>query len=256
MGSENDGLYNIISIVFLVLTGIAILIFLVMLFTGDSADAGLAIPTARVLPTVTNTPVPPTITPTLPATLTWTPTMTDTPRPTSTGLPSVTPSFTPIPSATITATLSATPTLNVTLTNTPTATPTGPTSTAPPALPFAGPPQTQFTRNFANTAGCAWQGIGGQVLALDGSAFMTPLQVHVYSVEQDFGRVLTGTNSAYGASGYEVRVANTINRQTFFIQLESRGGVPVSSAVQITFPGDCNQNAAILNFQQVRSLNP
>lgn len=256
MGSENEGLYNMVSIVFLVLTGIAVLIFLVMLVTGESADAQLAIPTAASIPTATDTPIPPTITLTPLPTLTWTPTMTDTPRPTSTGLPTMTPSFTPIPSATITPTLSPTATLNVTLTNTPTATPTGPTSTAPPALPFVGPASIQFTRNFANTAGCAWQGIGGQVLAIDGSSFTTPLQVHVYSVEQDFGRTLTGTNSAYGTSGFEVRVGNTLNRLTYFVQLESRGGVPVSPAVQLTFPGDCNQNAAIVNFQQARSLGP
>jgi len=94
------------------------------------------------------------------------------------------------------------------------------------------------------------------VLALGGGAFTNPLQVHVYSAQQDYGRVFTGSNSAYGQSGFEVRVANSINPGTYFVQLESRNGIPISSEVQVTFPGDCDQNVALINFEQVRSLNP
>lgn len=254
MSRGNDGLWNTVSIFFLVATVIAVVTFAVIGFTGGSPQqADEPIPTAAVLPTLTPTP-PPTATFTpLPPTETATGTATDfptnTPRPTD--APTLAPS--PIPSATITASPSPTETLSVTLTNTPEPTATGPTAPPPPPYPFAAQP-AQFTRNFANTAGCAWQGIGGQVLGLDGAAYTNTLQVHVYSQQQDFGRVFTGTNSAYGVSGFEVRVANAITAGIYFVQLESRANIAISDAVQVTFPGDCEQNAAIINFEQVRPL--
>ncbi|MDQ7024683.1 MAG: hypothetical protein Q9P44_03910 [Anaerolineae bacterium] len=255
MDRGNDGLWNAVSIFFLVATVVVIIIFLVMGFSAGQVSEA-AVPTVRVLPTSTNTPIPPTVTPTL------TLTATNTPTPTATGLPSLTPrptetdTLTPFPSATITATTTVTPTLDVTLTFTPIPSATGPSPTAPPALPFAGPDNVQFTRNFANTQGCAWEGIGGQILALGGGSYTNTLQVHVFNATQDFAPVFTGTNSAYGASGFEVRIANAITRDTYFVQLQTRNGVPISEQVTVSFPGDCEQNVAIVNFQQVRSLNP
>jgi hypothetical protein len=255
MGSGNDRLWNAVSIFFLVATVLVIIYFIFRGITGGQVESA-AVPTARVLPTITVTPIPPTATETQIPTETQTPTETVTPLPSSTARPTVTNTPTPLPSATVTETPTITPTLDVTFTPTVIPSPTGPSPTAPPALPFAGPPQVQFTRNFANTAGCAWQGIGGQVLALGGGQFTTPLQVHVYSTGQDFPRVFTGSNSAYGASGFEVRVANAITTETFYVQLESRSNIPVSPPVQVDFPGDCEQNVALINFEQVRSLNP
>jgi hypothetical protein len=255
MGSGNDELWNMVSIGLLVATGIVLIIFVIMGFSKSTGDVSV-VPTVRVAPsitptytpTITRTPLPPTFTPT------FTPSFTPTPGPTATIPPTNTPA--PIPTETITPTPSPTETLDVTLTNTPTETPTGPTPTPPSAFPFAGPDAPQFTRNFANTAGCAWQGIGGTVTDINGNAFANPLQVHVYSQQQDFGRVLTGTNSSYGPAGFEVRVANNINRQTYFVRLESQGGTALSPVVQFTFPGDCEQNVAIVNFEQTRSLAP
>lgn len=257
MGSNNDALWNGVSILFLILTVVAIVLTAVMMFTGGASVETLAVvPTEFVLPTLTLTPIPPTITPTDIPTLTDTPlpTTTGTPPPTGTPLPTNSPS--PVPSSTITASPTITPTLDITETPTVQPSPTGPSPTAPPPIPFAGPETIQFTRNFANTQGCAWQGIGGQILALGGGSYTNPLQVHVFGAGQDFGRVFTGSNSAYGASGFEVRVANAITRDTYLVQLESRNGVPISEQIQVTFPGDCESNVAIINFQQVRSLNP
>ena len=257
MGSNNDAILDGVSIFFLIAAVIAILVTIFMALTGGGNDAeALAIPTEFIIPSPTDIPPTLTYTPTRTPTETLTPTATYTPSSTPTDSPTETQTPTQIPSPTITSTPTITLTPDVTETPTIEPTPTGPTSTPPPPLPFAAPDTIQFTRNFANTQGCAWQGIGGQVLALGGGSFTNPLQVHVYTNGQDFGRVFTGSNSAYGASGFEVRVANAITTDTYFVQLESRNGVPVSTEVQITFPGDCEQNVALINFEQVRSLNP
>jgi hypothetical protein len=255
MGNGNDRLWNAVSIFFLVATVLAIIYFIFRGITGGQVESS-AVPTVAAVPTSTPIPPSPTPTETLIPTETPTPTETATPIPTGTPPPTTTHTPTPLPSATVTATPTITPTLDVTFTPTIIPSPTGPTPTVPPALPFAGPPQVQYTRNFANTQGCAWQGIGGQVLALGGGTFTTPLQVHVYNNLQDLPRVFTGTNSAYGASGFEVRVSNAITLDTFFVQLETRNGIPVSEPVQVDFPGDCEQNVALINFEQVRSLAP
>ena len=257
MGRGNDGLLNAVSIFFLAATGVAIIVFIVMGFTGGVSEEQLAVlPTLRVLPSPTDTPIPPTPTDTTTPLPTETPTETATPTATASVPPTATTSATPLPSATITPTPTVTPTLDVTFTPTFEPTPTGPTPTSLPPYPFAGPAAVQFTRNFANTQGCAWQGIGGQVLALGGGSFTNPLQVKVYNDFVDLPPVFTGTNSAYGAAGFEVRVANSITRDIYFVELQSRTGIPISEPVQVTFPGDCEQNVAIVNFQQVRSLNP
>lgn len=257
MSRDNDAFLNGVSIFFLVATVIAILITAFIIFTGGVDEASAqSVPTLFVIPSPTDTPIPPTNTSTATPTQTLSPTPTNTGTlvPTDTPTPTQTPTLPP--TATITPTQSITPTPDVTDTPTLIPTPDGPSPTAPPALPFTGPAEVQFARNFANTQGCAWQGIGGQVLALGGGSYTNPLQVHVFGGGQDYGRVFTGTNSAYGASGFEVRVANAINRDVYFVQLESRNGVPVSEQVQVMFPGDCEQNVAIVNFEQVRSLNP
>lgn len=191
-------------------------------------ETGPASPTP--IPTETLTP---TVTPSTTPTIAPTPTITDTPGPT------LTPSETPTPEATFTPTLEPSP--------------TGPTPTPP--FPYlynlAEPPV--FVRNFANSAGCAWQGIGGKVTGLDGTE-RAGLVVAVFSQDGSFNAsTITGTNTLYATiSGWEVKVADTINANTYFVELRSGGGTPISPQIQVTFPSNCDQNAALINFIQVR----
>lgn len=239
-------IFNVITIVFLVLT-VVVVVWGVSRLMGPNlrppADV-IIIPTPLQLPTATPTHTPtstplPTFTPT--ATDTLTPTVTFTPSPTIS--PTFTITSTPAPSATPGP--SATPTLPPS--------PTGPTDTPPPPFPFAlRDNQVILTNNDINSQGCNWQGIGGQVFDLQGNAFPN-LRVSVSDGAGTFQEfAVTGSNTLYGESGWEVPVGTAAENRTFFVELRSGEGTPISPVVQITFPGQCDSNRAIVNFTQVR----
>ena len=249
--SGQDEMWNIVSIIFLILTLVAIIMIAVIFITQEGDSGEVLIPEVAQLPTATLT-FTPSITPTdEPPTFTWTPSWTPSPTRTPTRIPSLTPSITASPSPTITNTPPASNTPTDTLT--PTAT-TGATETAPPPLPFALQIEPQFTANVTNQAGCDWQGIGGQVLDLQGNPYTGELYVNVFTQLEEFERVQIGTNSFYGQSGFEVRVADAITAGTYFVELESRVGTLVAPRAQVTFPGSCDANLAQLTFQQVRPI--
>jgi hypothetical protein len=262
MGRDADRIYNIITLFALLATVIAIIGIAVMLVSPPPPprnqaalptvfDPGTPTPiTLLATFTETRTPLPPTFTPTLTETLT--------------PLPSETPTASITPSPTITETQIATFTPTITMTPSalpteiPTATPTGPTATPVPAVnpfPFDLREPVAFQQNFGNTFGCAWQGIGGTVVDLNGTHFTSQLQIHVFDgAGLDVVRPV-GSNSLYGGpSGWEVKVADTINNGIYFVQLESTIGVQASQRLQIQFPSDCLQNVALLHFVQTRSL--
>ena len=250
-------IYNALSLIFLLGT-VAMIVFVAarMASPTQQTTQTAALPSPMALPTETPTNTP---TDTLTPTFTLTPTDTVTPSLTPTEAPTVTPSATITATPGPTETASLTPTPADTATPMPTFTPEGPTLTFTPTdspfffeqreSVFIGP-------NSVNALGCAWQGIGGSVLGVDGNETDRQFRVRVFSQSGDFERVVTtGDNSLYGAlTGWEVTVSNTINNQTYFVRLESLVGdrVALSPDVQVAFPQDCNANAAIVRFIQVR----
>jgi hypothetical protein len=251
-----SSLFNLISILFLALAVVWIAYVALRLMGPPATDprlAALVLPSPIVLPslTPTNTPLP-TSTPTD----TLTPTITPSPTETPTITPTIAPSATITDTPTITQTPTETPTPLATFTSLPSATPTGPTPTPIPTqspFPFRLREDTVIlTQNFANAAGCAWQGLGGQVFGIDGNP-LPGLQVHIFGDSVDFF-VQAGTNTLYGPAGWEQPVDTVINTKTYFIELLSAQGTVVSDRIQVTFPGDCAQNLALVNFIQTRPL--
>jgi len=166
--SAGSSCFNILAIAFLFLSCVSLVCVSAVFANPSVIPAALqppaipAISTRIPRPTPTNTPVYPTFPPT------WTP---DTPTPTNTHGP-ITPQ-TPTPTETSRATR--------TPTRAPTKTPAGPTPTATPTrssfqytLQNGSP---TYLANFANTAGCNWQGMAGQVFDLSGKA-VVGLLVH------------------------------------------------------------------------------
>jgi len=256
-------LFNLITLIFLGLTGICCVLTVIFALgvmpVPFLAPRQVVIPQVAVLPspTITDTPLPPTWT--LTATMTFTPSST----PSATLPPTASLTITPTPGPTDTATATETPTMTetstVTPTLTPSITPTGPTATFTSTLspfPFAvqgnGP---VFTANFANAAGCAWQGIGGQVLGLSGQA-VTGMQVRITGGGIGPGgagvTVATGSNTLYGPAGWEQQVASQTNNETYFVELLSAEGTVVSPTIQVTFPNNCAQNLALITLIQTR----
>jgi len=262
-GQGRDSLYNVITVLFVLLT-LGCIVLTVAFATGTLPVPFLA-PATPIIPKAAQLP---TLTPTYtqqPPTWTFTPTKTPTPSNTPTITPSVTPSLTitPTPGPTdtpsITPTASDTPTLTPSGTYTPTITPTGPTPTftytASP-FPFGLRGNVVFTANFANTAGCAWQGIGGQVFGLNGQG-LTGYSIRVTGPGLGEGGagivVASGSNTLYGSpSGWEAFVSGQTNNNTYFVELLTPSGTVVSPAVQVTFPNNCAQNLALVNFVQLR----
>lgn len=256
MGSGNNTVYNIITVTFLIASALAIIFFGVQLIApppAPSADELAALPTARILPSPTET-LTPTITPTLtPSPVPPTPTPTETLTATDTLTPTITlsPTITETPTPTPTDSITRTPTPTLTITPSP-----GPSPTNTPTLsPFLfGPDEVTFVANTFNSAACNFQGVGGQVFGLDGNPYNVQLQVRVFNQDGSFDdTALTGSNSLYGATGYEIKTGDNIGRLRYFVQLETRAGNPISDRLQIDFPSDCNGNIALVNFRQLRA---
>lgn len=179
----------------------------------------------------TNTP---TNTPLVPPTLTFTP------SPTITPTPFVEPTQPPSPTqAGPTATFTPAPTLPPLV--------TGPTESP---FPFAARDQVVFTQNFANTAGCNWQGIGGQVFDLNNQPLVN-IRVHVFGSGVDLFAV-SGSNTLYGVSGWEIQLTNGITTNSYVVELQSAQGTIISPQIAINFPADCARNLAVVNFVQTR----
>jgi len=207
------------------------------------------VPTNTATPTDTRTPTS-TATPT--ATLTGTATLT----PSITTTSSITPTFTLSPTNTLpppTFTPTKTPTPTPSHTPTPTATPTGPTATPTSQYAFIMQPSSLILReNFANAAGCAWQGIAGQITTDRGEA-VSGVQVRVVDDAGGALTTLSGTNTLYGPAGWEIVLGNQPIVAHYQVSLWA-DGLQVSPAVDIVFPGTCQQNLATVNFIQTRPL--
>jgi hypothetical protein len=286
MGKGRARFYNLISIILLILA-IAWIVFVIsqMLAPPPVVEAPVVfVPTAALLPTSTDTFTPtftltytltytatftltpsltPSITPSVPPSATpITPTLTFTPTRTFTNTPSPTP-ITPTITESITPSLTITSTIAPTLTPIVTDTPIPPTLTAtrdftpqptpPPPSPFPfdlKDNQIIFTQNFANAAGCAWQGLGGQVFDVNGQP-LTGIRVHVFGNGID-QFTASGTNTLYGASGWEIPLGNTVSLNSYIVELQTPQGTIISPQVTVSFPADCTRNLALVNFQQNR----
>ncbi len=272
MGQGRAQVYNLISIFFLVLTIVAI----ALVATRMSAPAPVPTPVAFTLPTSaalpsitptftpTNTDVPTatdtpllTDTPTITSTVTWT--LIPSPTDTLTFTPSPTiPTDTPRPEDTIPPSLTITNTLAVTLTETPTITPTlndfTPQPTEPPPSPYPfvlSDNQVIYTLNFANTAGCSWQGIGGQVFDLTGLP-LQQMRIHVFGNGVDV-YTASGSNTLYGLSGWEVPLNSSLTGNSYIVELQSAQGTAISPQITVTFEmNNCSKNLALVNFEQTR----
>ncbi len=261
-GEGRNRVFNLLTMLFLLFTVICLV--LTVIFAAGLMPVPFLAPRAVTIPDVALVPTP-TITHTpIPPTWTFTPSKTPTATSTPTASPSVTPSLTITSTAGPTETPSITPTATGTFTETPTetftpsVTPTGPTPTYTPTaspFPFILRGGVVFTANFANTAGCAWQGVGGQVFGLGGQGLLG-YQVRVTGPglgEGGAGVIVgTGSNTLYGSSGWEVYVSGQTNNNTYFVELISPSGTVVSPAVQVSFPNNCAQNLALVNFDQTR----
>ena len=159
-----------------------------------------------------------------------------------------------------TATLIRTNTAQPSVTSTPvtpTFVPSSVPSTATPipysfAIQSGTPIQTQ---NFANSSGCAWQGIAGQVFDTNGN----PLKNIVVKAGGTWNGAtvnilgMTGIATGYGEGGYELVLGSKVvaSTNTVWVQILDLSGNPISQKVNISTSTDCTKNLVLLNFKQI-----
>jgi hypothetical protein len=186
------------------------------------------LPVAMLLPTATETPLPPTAEPT--------------DRPTATPAPTET----PLPAAP-TATL-----VSVVQVDSPT-----PHANAAYAYDLRSAPAPIDATLLYPGRGCTWMGVGGQVENLSGRP-MTGINVQMYGIVD--GRsmnviTLTGTAQKYGEAGYEFTISDEkvfASKGVFWIQLIDQQRNPLSRRVVFDTFDDCARNLVVINFTQVR----
>lgn len=267
MGQGSRTVYNLISLIFFLLALVIAIVTAGWMTESIGVPEFLApatdVPSPTVAAFLTWTPsftpsmtASPTIT--LSPTATFTRTATATQTPTDTSTPTLTPTWTITPTATPSSTFTLTftpqpPTFTFTpsFTPSPTGPTTTPTNTAAP-FPFVVPTGTLRLRPDLNGS-CAFQGFGGNVFDLIGEP-ITGLNIVVTGpgLPSTGAVAASGSNSAYGPGGWEVRVADTINANTYTVQLQKADGTVLSAPIQVTFPNDCDQNLVLIRFDQIR----
>ena len=166
------------------------------------------------------------------------------------------------PTWTLTPTITETP-LPVTPTNTEVVIPTV-TLTATEIFPVGvytyaieGNPVAMANTTFHPDESCAWQGIAGRVVDLQGRHVVgvTVLLTGVYDNREISMNTITGGASAwYGESGYEFILGSTPieSTGTLMVQLVDQSLVPISDQEVFNTYTDCDKNLILINFKQIR----
>lgn len=227
-----DRFYNTVSLIALGLT-VLILVFYVLIV---------------VNPTLPINPFPPDPERIIVATLTPSPTASRTPAATWTA--TATPTVTPTPPPSFTPTI--TPTPEPTVPPTPTATATSTPSPTPRVTrsPYPFSYELSYETPYY---GCAWMGVAGTVIDLDGNSLIG-YPVHVWGGGIDVV-VNSGDKPLYGDSGWEqfFNSAPQEARGVFRVQIHSRDNPnhpPISPEIVLDFPGYCSKSLAHVVFVQ------
>jgi hypothetical protein len=232
-------IWNLLTIlVLLVICGL--LYYFVTIFLNPNSRYNpfppAALPTRYLTPTYTATIIlqPPT----------WTPTETNSPQPTRTKAPTWTPvPLVVTPSATITPTGTSVP-------GTPTISPTP----MPASADISYQPSTDLHPDLA----CKWMGVGGKVMGADNNPVTDIETVQLGGTLNGKAIntiVFSGTNPAYGASGFEFEkladlpIAST---HSLWIQLFDNNGKALTEKIFFDTFDDCAKNLVLVVFTKTR----
>ncbi|MCC6800537.1 MAG: hypothetical protein IT325_10485 [Anaerolineae bacterium] len=259
---RNSPVYDLITVVFVVLTVAALGAFVLILADPQTAinpyppptiAARVVLPTATHTPTATDTPLP-TGTPTATATPTATPTATETPTPTATATPTITP--TPV----LSGSLSVLPAGDLAVTSTIAplddgsggAIPGSVGGTRPAGLPTRSPfpfdPRAVRYEANDNAQGCQWRSIAGTLTTLSGD----PVVGLAIAIEGESFRQVAFSGSAerWGAGGFEFQLGTAPRADVYALQVVGPTGAAISPVVPVETASACDANIAIVDFVQ------
>lgn len=220
-------LFNTLSLVMLGLTVMTIICYILIAINPYLPINPFPPDPRQIAVVATNTPLP---TATPESIATWTPTATPTVKPT----PPAT--FTPLPTGTPTP-----------ITPSPTATAT---ATPTPRVTRSPRPFTYELTYESPYYGCAWMGVGGAVLDLDGNP-LNGYPVHVWGGGIDV-IVYSGDKQIHGDSGWEQFFMGQPQELNgiFRVQLHDKFGnhLAISDEIVLNFPGYCSKSMAVIIF--------
>lgn len=246
-----NGLYNVITVVLLLLTAIVACGVAFTIMNTPSAVSGFVEPTLFIFPTETPTLRFPT--PAATPTRTLTPEASITPTITRTLIPTITSTPTDTPTATNTMTPTLTPTI------TPTFLPTKTPTRAPFDFALDNHDTVIYTANNSsttgNTQGCAWTAIAGTVLNMS-RGHLTGYVVRLTGGNANVDvRTTSGSKPSYGFSGWEFYLnadPQNLNGETFRLWLEYSDGKQASKFYDVTTRKSCTENLVLATFIQLQ----
>lgn len=251
VATDRTQLFNQLTLLFLVLTPIVLICYLVILVFPTSPINPLRpvalLPPAIVPPTPTPTNTP-TVTPT--ARPTNTPTTPPTATPSPTGAPTELPTDTPPPTIGGTRRPGATLPPSLTPSHTPTLTPTPIVTLSVTQSPFNYTAEMLYQR--AQLYGANWAGVAGLVFGLD-HKHQTNILVRLWGDAPQGAQGSTKTSgmyTQYGASGWEFTLGDKPAFGKWNLQLLADDGQPLSPIIEIEMKGDPRANLAYVIFNQ------
>lgn len=107
-----------------------------------------------------------------------------------------------------------------------------------------------YLPNFANSNGCAWFGMSGQVFDRFRNAALGYI-VRVTGSGNFQADTITGSAPKYGASGWEITLGMTpVDSNDYRIQLRDGAGLARSEDYVIPTSSQCTRNHILVNFEQ------
>jgi hypothetical protein len=210
----------------------------------------LIAPTNIVAPTDTLTFTPSaTFTPSL----TYTPTNTPTSLPTNTQIPSNTPVPTDTPAPTDIPTVAPTPRNTPAIVATAAATAAANKGTPVPNLLFAPASDVvTFSPNPDPTTGCNIMAIAGQILDVNGKPITSKVSVFIAGPNgfKKLAYPSTVNVPPYGVGFWLLVIKAKANSNAYVVEVLDSKTNQISSPMTVQFTADCQNNIAIINFQQ------
>lgn len=243
---HSDLVWNVMTVLVLVVTFIVAGIFLYLYFNPNSMLNPFrpgVVPATIAAPTATATEAfPPTWTPTATplATATFTP---EPPTATATRPVSIIPSSTPGEEAV------GTPSASIEPTN------TGDAS-ASYSFGSRNPPAEVPSSIVHADKGCKWAGVGGQVYDLQGTPYVGAT-IHLggeWGGKEVDMLSMSGTAVQYGPAGFEFTLGDQpqASQGSLWVQMVDQAGLLLSDKVYFDTFTDCQKNLVLINFRQVR----
>jgi len=112
------------------------------------------------------------------------------------------------------------------------------------------PPGIVYATN-ENGRECEWLSIAGTVVDLNGEPSNGLRVRFVNQLTQEENTVFTGSSATFGDGGFEFVIGTAPEINGYFVQLLSQTSQPLSEEMTIVTSGQCEQNVAIVNFEQI-----